>query len=217
MAWPPTDRSNRTPAINLPPVTLALLLVMAGVHLGLTVAPVPVEQLAVLHFAFIPAAYLVPDWPAWALAVGPFSYALLHGGIGHLVLNGVMLAVMGQVLERRLGRLRFVLLFAAGAAGGALVHALITDTPRVPLIGASAGVGALYGVGLVLHRRGLHLGPHTRTLVALAGLFVIINLLGLILPVLSNIAYAAHLGGFLTGAILATRLRLPDGGAAAPA
>jgi membrane associated rhomboid family serine protease len=216
MAWPPTDRSNRTPVINLPPVTLVLLLVMIGAHFGLILAPAPVEGLALLHFAFIPAAYLAPGWPAWALAVAPFTYALLHGGIGHLVLNGVMLAVMGQVLERRLGRLRFVLLFAAGAAGGALVHALITDTPGIPLIGASAGVGALYGVGLVLHRRGVDLGRHTRALVALAGLFVIINLLGLILPILSNIAYAAHLGGFLTGAILATRLRVPDRGEAAP-
>jgi membrane associated rhomboid family serine protease len=27
-----------------------------------------------------------------------------------------------------------------------------------------------------------------------------------VLPILSNIAYAAHLGGFITGALLATRL-----------
>lgn len=197
--------------INLPPATLALLGAMVGVHLALLVAPVPVERLAA-YFAFIPAAYLAPGWPAWSLVLAPFSYALLHGGIGHLVLNGVMLAVMGQVLERRLGRLRFLLLFAAGAAGGALAHALITDTPGVPLVGASAGVGGLYGAALVLHRRGVGLGPHTQALVALAGLFVIINLLGLILPLLANIAYAAHLGGFLTGALVATRLGVPTRG-----
>ena len=40
----------------------------------------------------------------------------------------------------------------------------------------------------------------------LAGLFVIINLLGLVMPILSNIAYAAHLGGFIAGALVATRL-----------
>ena len=132
-----------------------------------------------------------------------------RGGLGHLVLNGVMLAVMGQVLERRLGPSRFLLLFVAGAVGGALVHVVIGGAPRVPLIGASAGVGGLYGAGLVLHHRGVYLGPNARLLVALAGLFIIMNLLGLVLPFLSDIAYAAHLGGFIAGALVAARLRAP--------
>jgi membrane associated rhomboid family serine protease len=145
----------------------------------------------------------------WSLLAAPFTYALLHGSVGHLALNGVMLAVMGQVLERRLGPGRFLLLFAAGAAGGALAHVMIGGAPRIPLIGASAGVGALYGAGLVLHHRGVYLGPNARLLVALAGLFVIMNLLGIVLPILSDIAYAAHLGGFIAGALLAARLTVP--------
>jgi membrane associated rhomboid family serine protease len=58
--------------------------------------------------------------------------ALLHGGVGHLALNGVMLTVMGQVLERRLGWARFLLLFASGAAGGALVHVMIGGAADIP-------------------------------------------------------------------------------------
>ncbi len=86
---------------------------------------------------------------------------------------------------------------------------MLTDAAsRIPLIGASASVGALYGAGLVLHRRGMSLGPNVRVLVALAGLFVIMNLLGLMLPIVSNIAFAAHLGGFVAGALLATGLDL---------
>ena len=202
----PSGSRARPPAINLPPWTFALLLVMAGVYLGMLLAPAGVERLVVAHFAFIPAAYQSPGWPLWSLVVAPFSYALLHGGIGHLLLNGVMLAVMGQVLERRLGPARFLLLFSAGAAGGALAHVLIGGFPQTPLIGASAGVGGLYGAGLVLQRRGVWLGPNTQALVALAGLFVIINLIGLVLPLFGYIAYAAHLGGFVAGALLATRL-----------
>jgi membrane associated rhomboid family serine protease len=209
MAFRPSqipDRSARPPAINLPPLTLALLLAMAGIYVALLFAPPGFERLVVAHLAFIPAAYASGVWPLWSLVVAPFSYAFLHGGFGHLVLNGVMLAVMGQVLERRLGPARFLLLFAAGAVGGALAHALIGGSPRIPLIGASAGVGGLYGAGLVLQQRGVWLGPNARVLVALAGLFVILNLLGLVLPLLTNIAYAAHLGGFIAGALLATRL-----------
>ena len=209
MAFRPSqlsDRSARPPAINLPPLTLALLLAMSALYVALLFAPPGFERLVVAHLAFIPAAYATGGWPLWSLLAAPFSYAFLHGGFGHLVLNGVMLAVMGQVLERRLGPARFLLLFAVGAAGGALAHALIGGSPRIPLIGASAGVGGLYGAGLVLQRRGVWLGPNARVLVALAGLFVILNLVGLVLPVLTNIAYAAHLGGFIAGALLATRL-----------
>jgi membrane associated rhomboid family serine protease len=205
----PPGSSARPPAINLPPLTLALLGVMAALYLVLLLAPPEVETLIVVYFAFIPTAYLSEGWPVWSLLVAPFSYALLHGGLGHLALNGVMLAVMGQVLERRLGPGWFLLLFAAGAVGGALVHVLIGGSPQAPLIGASAGVGGLYGAGFVLHRRGVNLGPNAQLLMALAGLFIIINLLGVVLPILSNIAYAAHLGGFIAGAVAAARLRVP--------
>jgi membrane associated rhomboid family serine protease len=205
----PPGASVRPPAINLPPLTLALLGAMTAIYLVMMLAPPEVERLVVVYFAFIPAAYLSEGWPVWSLLAAPFSYALLHGGLGHLALNGVMLAVMGQVLERRLGPGRFLLLFAAGAAGGALVHLIIGGSPQVPLIGASAAVGGLYGAGFVLHRRGVNLGPNAQLLVALAGLFIIINLLGLVLPILSNVAYAAHLGGFIAGALTAARLRVP--------
>ena len=205
----PPGGSARPPAINLPPLTLGLLLAMAAVYLGLLFAPPELEGLVIAHFAFIPAAYSVSGWPIWSLVVAPFSYALLHGGLGHLLLNGVMLAVMGQVLERRLGAGRFLLVFAAGAAGGALAHVMIGGSPRIPLVGASAGVGGLYGAGLVLQRRGVWLGPNARVLVALAGLFVIINLIGVVLPLLGSIAYAAHLGGFIAGGLVAARLSPP--------
>lgn len=204
---PPSSPGNaRPPAINLPPVTLGLLIAMVVVHLVRLVAPPEVDRLLFVHLAFIPAAYLADGWPFWSLLVAPFSYAFLHGGIGHLALNGVMLTVMGQVLERRLGWPRFLLPFAAGTAGGAMVHVLIGGAPQAPLIGASAGVGGLFGAGLILHRRGLGLGPNGQLLVALAGLFIIINLIGVVLPIQSRIAHAAHLGGFVAGALVAGRL-----------
>ena len=128
-------------------------------------------------------------------------------------LNGVMLAVMGQVLERKLGKLSFFSVFAAGAIGGALVHALIGGSPEVPLVGASAGVGALYGAGLVLHGRGVSLGPNTQTPAGAHRLFR-----GHQPPrhdpagALSNIAYVAHLGGFVTGILVTAWLARPTPG-----
>ncbi|MGI9510021.1 MAG: rhomboid family intramembrane serine protease [Geminicoccaceae bacterium] len=200
------------PAINLPPLTLTLLVIMFVVY-GLTlVGPADLERWTILHFAFIPAAWFIDVWPIWSLAVAPLTYAFLHGGIMHLALNAVMLAVMGQVLERKLGMLSFFSVFAAGAIGGAFLHGLIGGSPEVPLVGASAGVGALYGAGLVLHGRGISLGPNTQILMALTAFFVITNLLGIVLPAFSNIAYIAHLGGFVTGILATAWLARPGGG-----
>ncbi len=183
-----------------------LLLVMLAVFVGSSLAPLALERWITFHFAFIPAAWLITDWPVWSLAIAPFTYAFLHGDFLHLALNGVMLAVMGQVLERRLGQPRFFLVFAAGILGGALIHALIGGAAEVPLVGASAGVGALFGAGLVFHGRGIPLGPNSRILVVLTAFFIIVNILGLVLPILSNVAYAAHLGGFIAGILTTAAL-----------
>ena len=78
-----------------------------------------------------------------------------------------MLAVMGKVLEPRLGQPRFFLVFAVGAIAGAFTHALIGGSYDAPLVGASAGVGALYGAGMVLRGRGVPLGPNSQILAAL--------------------------------------------------
>ncbi len=192
----------RPPAINLPPLTLFLLAAMLFIYAASSLLPGAIERWIIVHFAFIPASWTVSSWPIWAKVIAPFTYAFLHGGFLHLALNGVMLAVMGQVLERRLGQPKFFSVFAIGVVGGALIHALIGGAPEVPLVGASAGVGALYGSGIVLHGRGVYLGPNSRILVALTAFFLITNLLGMVLPVFGNVAYAAHLGGFIAGALI---------------
>src|SRR5690606_26757888 len=82
----PPRSSVRPPAINLPPLTLALLAAMAVIYVGLGLAPAEFERRVIVYFAFIPAAYTVEGWPVWSLIAAPFSYALLHGSLGHLVL-----------------------------------------------------------------------------------------------------------------------------------
>jgi len=202
-----TPHRTKPPAINLPPLTLYMLVAMAIVFAGSSLAPVAIERWIIFHFAFIPTAWSIAEWPIWSKIVAPLTYSFLHGDVLHLVLNGVMLAVMGQVLERRLGKSKFLLVFAAGVVGGALVHALIGGSADVPLVGASAGVGALYGAGIVFHGRGISLGPNSRLLVALTAFFVITNILGLVLPIMGNVAYAAHLGGFIAGILMTARLQ----------
>lgn len=203
----PSSSRTKPPAVNLPPLTIFLLLAMFAVFVVENLAPAAVGRWIIFHFAFIKTAWFIPEWPLWSKVIAPFTYAFLHGGLLHLALNGVMLAVMGQVLERLLGKQRFFLIFAVGVLGGALVHALIGGAADVPLVGASAGIGALYGAGVALHGHRVSLGPNSQLLMALAAFFVITNLLGLVLPMLSNVAYGAHLGGFIAGILITAKFQ----------
>ena len=72
----------------------------------------------------------------WTLA----SYALLHGGWPHLILNGVWLLAFGSAVARRFGTARFLAFLVLTAIGGAAAHALAHRADIVPLIGASASV-----------------------------------------------------------------------------
>src|SRR2546423_5917495 len=81
---------------------------------------------------------LVHAGQAWRL----FSYAFLHIGFPHLMVNLWALAVLGPFLERLVGSARFLLLYALAALGGGV--AVVAFGPGgIPTAGAS---GALWGL-----------------------------------------------------------------------
>jgi len=52
----------------------------------------------------------------------PLTYSFLHADWAHVIMNSFWLLAFGGVTARRLGALRFVILFAIGAIGGAALH-----------------------------------------------------------------------------------------------
>lgn len=77
----------------------------------------------------------------------------LHGSLLHLLGNLLFLLVFADAVEDRLGGGRFALFYLLGGALSNLVYALLTDAPRVPLIGASGAIGTVMGAYLVLYPR----------------------------------------------------------------
>jgi len=74
------------------------------------------------------------------LCHGKFLVTLfLHAGFGHIFFNMFALFVFGQSLERLWGTKKFVFYYFVTAAGGAILHMIISD-PQVPTIGASGAV-----------------------------------------------------------------------------
>ncbi|WP_448631754.1 rhomboid family intramembrane serine protease [Cellulomonas soli] len=108
----------------------------------------------------------------------------------------IALWMVGPWLEMALGRARYITLYLLSAVGGsvgALVLATATSGWMVGLVGASGAVFGLFGAVLVVLRR---LG---RDAGGIIGILVVNAVLGFVLP---GIAWQAHLGGLVTGALL---------------
>lgn len=164
------------------------------------------------RFALVPARW-VGEWrsgEAW-WPVG--SSLFLHGSVGHVAGNMWFLWVFGRSLEDRIGSFRFLLLYAAGGLGAAVAQVASAPDSIVPMIGASGAISAVLGAFLVLlpGRWIISLVPWivpilpVPALVFLALWFVaqLINGFGTLHQVDSGgIAWWAHAGGFVTGALL---------------
>ena len=125
-----------------------------------------------------------------------FTAAFLHAGLLHLLLNMFALAQLGPVLESALGRVRFLVLYVLSALGGSTLSYLVSDAGTLG-VGASGAIFGLFGAYYVVVRR---LGGETRSIVTL----LVINLV--ITFTIPIIDWRAHLGGLLTGALIATAL-----------
>jgi membrane associated rhomboid family serine protease len=120
--------------------------------------------------------------------------AFLHAGLLHLAMNMFALASLGPVLESALGRIRFVALYLLSALGGSTLSFLLAD-PGTFGVGASGAIFGVFGAFYVVARR---LGGDTRSILTL----LVINLV--ITFVVPFIDWRAHLGGLITGALVAS-------------
>ncbi|MBV7433721.1 rhomboid family intramembrane serine protease [Cardiobacteriaceae bacterium TAE3-ERU3] len=134
------------------------------------------------------------------------SSAFIHAGLTHLVFNALAMYVFGLAAEPLFGHARFLAIFLLSAVGGGLLnsyltwHALLDGEPYYIAVGASGGI---MGLGAALTLAALSKLPlkdsqlNTRALIVLMG----INIgYGFLMPGIDN---AAHIGGALTGALIA--------------
>ncbi len=139
---------KREPLFNIPPVILAVLGVLAFVHVVRTYLLTGMQdQEFLLTFAFIPSRYDTSIVLGGALPGGFgaevwtfVTYALIHADWTHLGVNAVWLLPFGSAVARRFGALRFLVFFAVTAAAGAAMHLATHAGEQFPVIGASAAI-----------------------------------------------------------------------------
>lgn len=142
----------------------------------------------------------------------PFTAALtsmfLHGNLGHLLFNMWSLWIFGNNVEEAFGHIRYALLYLLGGVAATLAFVFVNPDSTVPLVGASGAIAAALGAYAVLfpgHQIitfvGWFLIPVPAIIFLGVWLFAQFGLGG------TNVAWEAHVGGFLFGAVVALMFR----------
>jgi rhomboid protease GluP len=182
---------------RLPPVTLALVLVLVAIFAAEVALDVlDSAELLLLAGALAREAVLAGEW--WRMV----SAVFLHGSLEHVVGNVVALFVLGMVCEHAFGRAQFVWLFVMSGVAGSAGSMLVGQGPSV---GASGAIFGLQGAAVVLfHRYRERLLVRDRRIGIVLLVWAVFNVMqGVVSPFIDN---GAHIGGLLAGALLARGL-----------
>ncbi len=180
-------------------------------------------------FGIIPAKYF---WMAefqptdYLGRFGPLvSSMFLHGGWMHVISNMWYLWIFGDNVEDRMGHKKFLMFYVLCGLGAGLTHIYLNSDSPIPTVGASGAIAGVMGAYIVLY-------PQSRV-VTLLPIFIFIQIIEI--PAIfflgfwillqffqgtlslgadthtGGVAWWAHFGGFVIGALLVFLFRKPKG------
>jgi membrane associated rhomboid family serine protease len=224
------------PTLATPVVTL--LIIGANVFVWLVVQGMgaePILSRSVCELGLIPGEFLgrlpdgfrVPLGPASVCVLGegrswitPLSSMFLHGGWFHLIGNMWFLWVFGNNVEDSMGHVRYLAFYILCGLAAAAAQTYMNPSSPIPMVGASGAISGVMGAYIILYPRvRVHmlviLGFFITRIVVPAylmlGYWFAIQLLGGSLSAeQGGVAFWAHAGGFIAGAILIHLFRDPE-------
>jgi membrane associated rhomboid family serine protease len=207
--------SRRTPWVVYSVLVLCVLVYLWQIGLGREGM-----QRAILGLGLIPgvvtgSAELAPQLyrvPAWMTFV---TSMFLHGSLLHLASNLLYLWIFGNNIEDRLGHLGFIVFYVASGVAAAAAQIAPEPGSTIPMIGASGAISGVLGAYLVLY-------PRSRVVVFIPISFMLLHeirafwllIIWFAVQLISavgapdgaGIAWWAHIGGFVAGAVVALPL-----------
>ncbi len=170
-----------------PVVTLTMMAICVAAYVLDLVIP---NGFVFQTFAYAP--FLTESEP-WRMVTSAFLHST---NIMHIGFNMYALWILGQALEPAFGRARFLAVYIISALAGSVGVLLMTPVDTT-VVGASGAIFGLFGALFVAQRKR---GGDLRSIIVL---LVINAALGFIIP---GIAWQAHLGGLIAGALCAAVL-----------
>jgi len=213
---------RRTPGVTYAIVIANTAMFIVQIFLG------PRAESLINVFGFIPLRLLHPElygFTRMEAAITLVSSLFVHGGFVHLIGNMIYLWVFGGAVEDELGHFRYFVFYLFCGAIGSITHTFLFTGSPVPSIGASGSIAGILGAFLVLR-------PKARiiTLFPLVVYWAMAEIPSIVfLPIwfllqffngalalaaasrtqeVAGIAWWAHVGGFLFGAIVGAIIRM---------
>jgi membrane associated rhomboid family serine protease len=222
----PVSDENPLRAIGFQWVTIGLIAVNVLVFVLQVLGQSEQADAAILSFALIPSElFQVPlsggapvppglglQVPEWATLI---TYQFLHGGILHLLSNMLFLWVFGDNVEDAMGHLKFLVFYLLCGAAGGLAHAAFLPASPFPLIGASGAIAGVIAAYLMLHPRvrvwvlAFRILPLRVPAVWVLGFWVLMQIVMVVVAPADGVAWWAHVGGMVAGAVLVLFMRRP--------
>jgi membrane associated rhomboid family serine protease len=209
-----------------PVVTYALIAVCVVVFLWQVSLSPNAATAAIYVFGLVPGDLfgLVEINPALGRLPGwmtIFTSMFLHGGWMHLIGNMAYLWIFGDNIEASLGHVRYFVFYLVCGVAAAVAQIAAAPGSEVPMIGASGAISGVLGAYLVLHPR-----ANIRVFVWFILIITRINLPAWVVlgiwfvgqlvssagadPGAPGVAFMAHIGGFVAGAVLVFFFKKPS-------
>ncbi|MGH2403909.1 MAG: rhomboid family intramembrane serine protease [bacterium] len=197
-----------------PVVVYSIIAACVGVFLYTTgLESVAAERAFFASYGAIPRAITQGPWPeAWR---GLATSIFMHGSWMHLGGNMLYLWIFGDNVEDAMGHSRFLVFYLVTGLAAALSHVAAQPASPVPLVGASGAIAGVLGAYLVLYPQArvlslVILGFFIRTVelpaILVLSLWFVLQLVQgfgtLRAPGATTVAWWAHVGGFVAGAVL---------------
>lgn len=143
-----------------------------------------------------------------------FTSMFVHAGLFHVGGNMLYLWIFGNNVEDAMGHARFLVFYLLCGVAAALAQVSMNPVSRVPMVGASGAVSGILGAYLLLYPRArvmtlITFGWFWRVVpipaLYVLGFWIVVQLVNGALTFNfegGGVAWFAHIGGFLAGALL---------------
>ena len=152
--------------------------------------------------------------------VTPLSSMFLHGGWFHLIGNMWFLWVFGNNVEDSMGHARYLFFYLLCGVGAAAAQTLVNPSSAIPMVGASGAISGVMGAYVVLYPKvrvhmlvilGIFMTRIVVPAYLMLGYWFLLQLVGGGLAQgEGGVAFWAHAGGFVAGALLIAMFRNPE-------
>jgi len=190
---------------NFPYVTIALILINVIIFIWSLTSPIASIEvngeksdipLYILKYGFIPAQFSL---------ITIFTSMFLHGGLDHLFGNMWYLWIFGDNVEDHWGKIKYIIIYFLSGIAATFLQWLTDPKSVIPSIGASGAISGVLGSYFILYpKAGVETYYGEIPAYIVIGFWFVLQLIfgavSLVGASGSEIAFWAHVGGFIFGA-----------------